>query len=134
MKISRIHHIGVLIRDLDRARHGFEEILGLPLARTERYGDELDIEFLPCGGTDVELIAPLTDEGTNFEYLAAHGPSIQHVAFEVEDVEVALAELAERGVSTVGEAPRPGAGNTLIAFLDPEPFGGVMVELCQPLP
>lgn len=134
MRISRINHIGVLVRDLDRARHGFESVLGLPLARSERFGDELDIEFLPCGDTDVELITPIAQQGANHEYLEAHGPSIQHVAFEVPDLEAALAELAERGVLPTGDGIRRGAGDTLIAFLDPEPFGGIIVELCQPLP
>ena len=67
------------------------------------------------------------------DVLEEHGPGIQHVAFEVADLEAALAELAERGVTPVGEAPRPGAGNTIIAFLDPTAFGNILVELCQPL-
>jgi methylmalonyl-CoA/ethylmalonyl-CoA epimerase len=53
------------------------------------------------------------------------------VAFEVDDLEEALAEMRERGVDVVGEAPRPGADDTIIAFLDPRSFGGILVELCQ---
>ena len=133
MRISRVNHLGVVIDDLAGSIEGFSELLGLPLERIEEYGSELDIAFLPCGDTQLELISPRRPDGFTGGYLAEHGPGIQHVAFEVEDLEAALAELAQRGVKPVGEAPRAGAGNTIVAFLDPSAFGNVLVELCQPL-
>jgi methylmalonyl-CoA/ethylmalonyl-CoA epimerase len=134
MRISRVNHLGVIVEDMDAAIAGFQDRLGLPLAKTEVYADILDIAFLPCGDTQVELICPREKDDPAARYLRAHGPGIQHVAFEVEDLEAALAELGERGVETVGEAPRPGADDTIIAFLDPRSFGGILVELCQPRP
>ena len=131
MKIRRVNHLGVIVDDLDGAVQSFTEHLGLTLDHTERYGDELDIAFLPCGETLVELIKPRTDQGSNADYLREHGPGIQHVAFEVDDLEAALAELAGRGVKALGDAPLPGAGGTRIAFLDPQEFGGILVELCE---
>jgi len=132
VNLTRVNHLGVIVADMDRAVDGFTRILGLELDHAEAYGAELDIAFLPCGETLVELILPRTPNGFSADYLRENGPGIQHVAFEVEDLEAALAELADRGVEPLGEAPRPGAGNTIIAFLDPEPFGGILVELCQP--
>ena len=133
MKIKRVDHLGVIVGDLDEAVQSFTEHLGLELDHTERYGDELDIAFLPCGKTLVELITPRTEEGSNADYLKQHGPGIQHVAFEVDDLDAALEELSKRGVSPLGEAPLPGAGGMRIAFLDPESFGGILVELCEPV-
>ena len=132
MNIGRVHHMGMIVPDLDRAIGGFRDVLGLELDHTEPYGDELEIAFLPCGETLVELIRPLTEEGFSADWLASAGAGIQHVAFEVDDLEASLRELAARGVRPTGTAPRPGAGNTVIAFLDPEPFGGIIVELVQP--
>ncbi len=131
LKPARINHIGVLTTDMDGALRGFRDLLGLELERTEQYGDELDIAFLPCGETDVELIVPRRSDGWNAEWLERVGPSIQHVAFEVDDLDAALGELASRGARTLGPAPRDGAGGMRIAFLEPEQFGGVLVELCQ---
>ena len=131
MKIRRVNHLGVIVGDLDGAVQSFTEHLGLTLDHTEQYGDELDIAFLPCGETLVELIKPRTEQGSNADYLKEHGPGIQHVAFEVDDIDAALAELDERGVKALGDAPMPGAGGTRIAFLDPQAFGGVLVELCE---
>ena len=131
MKIKRVDHLGVIVSGLDDAVRSFTEHLGLRLDHTEQYGDELDIAFLPCGETLVELIKPRTDQGFNADYLRQHGPGIQHVAFEVDDLEAALAELDKRGVKPLGDAPMPGAGGTRIAFLDPQAFGGILVELCE---
>ena len=133
MKIKRVNHLGVIVSDLDDATRSFTEHLDLSLDHVEQYGDELDIAFLPCGETLVELIKPRTNEGANADYLRQHGPGIQHVAFEVDDLDAALAELAERGVEPLGDAPMPGAGGTRIAFLDPKAFGGILVELCEPV-
>ena len=133
MRIKRVDHLGVIVDDLDGAVKSFTEHLGLELDHTEQYGDELDIAFLPCGETLVELIEPLKEQGSNADYLREHGPGIQHVAFEVDDLDAALAELAERGVEPLGDAPMPGAGGMRIAFLDPQVFDGVLVELCEPM-
>ena len=131
MKISRVNHLGVIVEDIDAAVAGFRDTLGLPLERTEVYAGVLDIAFLPCGDTQVELIQPRSADDPAAAYLREHGPGIQHVAFEVDDIDQALEEMREKGVGVIGEAPRPGAGDTLIAFLDPRKFGGILVELCQ---
>ncbi len=133
VKIKRVNHLGIIVEDLDEAVRSFTERLGLTLDHIEPYGDELQIAFLPCGDTLVELIEPRTDAGSNADYLREHGPGIQHVAFEVDDLDAALEELSERGVNPLGEAPVPGAGGMRIAFLDPKSFGGVLVELCEPI-
>ena len=135
MRVTRVNHMGVIVADIEAATKGFQELLGLPLEKTEVYQGALDIAFLPCGDTQVELIQPREDGGDAAsdaaDYLCEQGPGIQHMAFEVDDLEVALAELRDRGVGVVGEAPRPGADDTIIAFLDPAKFGGILVELCQ---
>jgi methylmalonyl-CoA/ethylmalonyl-CoA epimerase len=132
MKPRRINHLGVVVEDLDAAIEGFRDLLGLPLEKTEVYSGVLDIAFLPCGDTQVELIRPRVASDPAAAYLRERGPGIQHMAFEVEDLEDALAEMRERGVGVLGEAPRAGADGTIIAFLDPRSFGGILVELCQP--
>jgi methylmalonyl-CoA epimerase len=130
-ELRRVHHIGVLVEDATGTGLAFAELLGLEVESTERYADELDIAFLPCGETLVELIEPLTGLGWNAEDLSSKGPHIQHVAFEVDDLATVLHRIASKGVATVGEAPRPGAGGTTIAFLDPSHFGGILVELVE---
>ena len=132
MKVKRVDHLGIIVSDFDGAVRSFTKHLGLELDHVEQYGDELDIAFLPCGETLVELIKPRTNRGSNAEYLEEYGPGIQHVAFEVDDLDAALAELSGRGVEALSDGPMPGAGGMRIAFLDPQAFGGILVELCEP--
>jgi methylmalonyl-CoA epimerase len=124
--------VGVLVRDA-RAAAARLAALGLLVRAWEEYGPgELRIAFIPVGETLIELIEPLTDQGWNAEWLRTHGEGVQHVALAVDDLAAALAALRARGVALADEAPRRGAGNTLIAFLR-DPAGGVLVELTQPL-
>jgi methylmalonyl-CoA/ethylmalonyl-CoA epimerase len=132
VKVKRVDHLGIIVSDFDGAVRSFTKHLGLELDHVEQYGDELDIAFLPCGETLVELIKPRTNRGSNAEYLEEYGPGIQHVAFEVDDLDAALAELSGRGVEALSDGPMPGAGGMRIAFLDPQAFGGILVELCEP--
>ena len=43
----------------------------------------------------------------------------------------ALAKAKENGLEPIGEAPRPGAGNTKIAFFHPKDTGGVLLEIVE---
>ena len=46
MNIGRVHHMGMIVPDLDRAIGGFRDVLGLELDHTEPYGDELELSLI----------------------------------------------------------------------------------------
>lgn len=87
--------------------------------------------FLPIGGTEVELLESTDPEGPIGKFIAAKGAGMQHIAYRVDDIEAALAELKAKGVRLIDEKPRYGAGGARIAFLHPKATGGVLVELCE---
>lgn len=128
MNVVGLHHAGILVADPEAITSALE-ILGMPLDHLEHYGTELDIGFHSCGNALVEVITPRASEGWNAEWLERTGPTIQHVAFLVDDLAGALDELRAQGVPMLEPAPRPGAGGTTIAFLDPEATGSILVEL-----
>lgn len=98
----------------------------------EEYGHgESRIVFLPVGETAIELIQPLAPDSQSARFLAEHGPGIQHIALEVEELESAMGRARRSGAQLQDEEPRQGAAGTRIAFLDPTSFGGFMVELCE---
>jgi len=132
MKIQGVHHVGILVRDARAAAERFRA-LGLEVTTWEDYGPGLlRIGFIPMEGAMLELIEPLTDEGFNADWLRERGEGIQHIAFQVDDIHGAIVTLKARGVALQDETPRPGAANTLIAFLTQQAAGGPMVELTQP--
>jgi methylmalonyl-CoA/ethylmalonyl-CoA epimerase len=129
VNVLRLHHAGLLVPDHRATGHALREVLGLSLDHVEEYGNELEIAFYPCGGVLIELITPTADTGWNASWLARTGPAIQHLAFEVTDIAEAVDELRQAGRPLLEPAPRPGAGETMIAFIEPAVFGGILVEL-----
>jgi methylmalonyl-CoA/ethylmalonyl-CoA epimerase len=131
VNVLGVHHAGLLVPDHEPVGQAFREVLGLSLDHVESYGDELEIAFYPCGDVLVEVITPTASTGWNASWLARTGPAIQHLAFEVADIAGAVGELRQAGRPLLAPAPRPGAGGTTIAFIEPAVFGGILVELVE---
>lgn len=132
MKVTRVDHIGVAVPSIAEARKFFEEILGLAVTGTESVEEQkVTVAFLPLGDTEVELLEPAGRDGPVARFLEKNGPGIQHVAFRVDNLEAALAELKARGVRLIDTEPRYGAGGARIAFIHPRESHGVLVELCE---
>jgi methylmalonyl-CoA/ethylmalonyl-CoA epimerase len=129
VKVLGLHHAGVLVADPAPIGHALEELLGLERSGLERYGSELAIGFYPCGNALIEVITPEEGESWNAQWLARTGSTIQHLAFEVEDIDRAVDDLRDRGVALLEPSPRPGAGGTTIAFVDPAETGSILIEL-----
>jgi methylmalonyl-CoA/ethylmalonyl-CoA epimerase len=132
MKILRIDHLGVAVNDAAAARKFWCGVLGLPYEKAETVAEQkVTTHFLPVGESEVELLESTSPDGPVAKYIEKKGEGVQHVAFRVENIEEALADLKSKGVQLIDEKPRTGAGGAKIAFLHPKATGGVLVELCQ---
>jgi methylmalonyl-CoA/ethylmalonyl-CoA epimerase len=144
MKALELDHVGIAVEGLDEALKLYSGLLGLEHAGTETVEEQkVRTAFLVFGaseadalggaerGTEIELLESTDPEGPIAKFIASRGPGIQHIAFRVEDLEAALAELKAAGVRLIDETPRRGAGGKRIAFLHPKSTGGVLVELCE---
>ncbi len=130
-RVDRVHHVAVVVRDMDAALGFYRDMLGLaPGPVVPIPPDRVNIAFLPVGGVKLELVEP-TDETTGVaRFLASRGEGFHHVCFEVPDVAATLARLAADGVALIDTAPRPGAEGP-VAFLHPKSSHGVLVELIE---
>ncbi|MBF0548961.1 MAG: methylmalonyl-CoA epimerase [Deltaproteobacteria bacterium] len=131
MKINRISHIGLAVKDVDMAKSLYTDKLGLEIKGEEMLG-ELKIAFVPVGETSIECVQSTTAEGVMCKFIEKKGEGIHHIAFEVDDIEAAVEELKGRGVAMIDQKPRPGAHGTKVAFLHPKGTYGVLIELVQP--
>jgi methylmalonyl-CoA/ethylmalonyl-CoA epimerase len=132
MKILKIDHIGIAVTRIDQSKNFWTDILGLSLEGTETVEEQkVTTAFLPVGESEVELLESTSPDGPIARYLEKKGEGIQHVAFRVENIEAALAELKEKGVRLIDETPRRGAGGAKIAFLHPKATNGILVELSE---
>jgi methylmalonyl-CoA/ethylmalonyl-CoA epimerase len=125
-----IHHVGVAVEDLDTAVQTYERLFGGTLEHRERVDDQgVEAASLRLGESRVELLAALGDDTPVGRFLAKRGPGMHHVAYAVDDVETALAELAGEGVELIDTAPRQGMFGLQVAFVHPESVHGVLSEV-----
>ncbi len=131
MKIKRLAHLGIVVKDLDDALKLFTGALPLDLVHTEDY-QGMRIGFVPVGDSSIELLQDVSGSSSVKKFLDNNGEGIHHIAFEVDDIEKAVAELKEKGIKLVDEKPRPGAHGMHVAFVHPKATHGVLMELVQP--
>jgi methylmalonyl-CoA/ethylmalonyl-CoA epimerase len=132
MKILKIDHLGIAVNSIDDGKKFWTDTLGLPFEGSETVSEQkVTTGFFPVGESEVELLESTSPDGPVAKYIEKKGQGIQHIAFRVENIEAALAELKEKGVKLIDEKPRIGAGGAKIAFLHPKATGGVLVELCE---
>jgi methylmalonyl-CoA/ethylmalonyl-CoA epimerase len=129
--LKKVDHIGIAVKDLAEAMK-FYEAMGLKCTATEVVEEQkVKVAFFPCGDSEVELLESTSPDGPIAKYIEKNGPGIQHLAFKVDNIEKALAELKEKGFRLIDEKPRYGAGGAKIAFVHPKTSFGVLVELSE---
>ncbi|UCE83590.1 MAG: methylmalonyl-CoA epimerase [Deltaproteobacteria bacterium] len=132
MKVLKIDHLGIAVNSIEEAKKFFEDTLGLEFEGTETVAEQkVTTAFFPVGDSEVELLESTAPDGPIAKYLEKRGEGIQHIAFRVENIEEALAELKEKGIRLIDEKPRMGAGGAKIAFLHPKATHGVLIELSE---
>ena len=128
--IEKVDHIGIIVRDLDKAIKVYSEALGLKLKMTEVLEEyQVKIAFIPVGETLIELIEPL-GPGRAQQFLKEHGEGLHHICFRVTDIDKMLGRVGKK-LTLRDKKPRPGAAGSRIAFLDPESIFNVETEFAE---
>lgn len=130
--IKRIHHIAIVVEDIDESLTFWQEALGLKLTHLEDVPEQKSlVAFLPTGDSEVELVKPIAQDTGIARFLQKRGPGLHHICLEVNEIETILARLKGKGVRLINETPVIGAGGNKIAFIHPESTSGVLVELYE---
>jgi methylmalonyl-CoA/ethylmalonyl-CoA epimerase len=132
MKILKIDHLGIAVNSITEGKSFWTDVLGLAFEGSETVAEQkVTTAFFPVGESEVELLESTAPDGPIAKFIEKKGQGIQHIAFRVENIEAALAELKEKGIQLIDQKPRIGAGGAKIAFLHPKATSGVLVELCE---
>ncbi|MDR3604269.1 MAG: methylmalonyl-CoA epimerase [Desulfomonilaceae bacterium] len=131
MKIKRIAHLGVAVQDLETAMKFFTDSLPLEVTHTEDFNG-MKIAFIPIGDSSVELLQDVSGASAIKKFVDKNGEGIHHIAYEVDDINEAIAELKAKGIKLIDETPRQGAHGMSVAFMHPKATHGILMELCQP--
>jgi methylmalonyl-CoA/ethylmalonyl-CoA epimerase len=132
MKITRIAHLGIAVKDVDPVKKLYSGNLNLELKGEEVVASQkVQVSFFKVGESSLELLLPTAGDSPVAKFLETRGEGFHHLALEVEDINAALAELKAAGVRLIDETPREGAHGTMVAFLHPKATYGLLVELVQ---
>jgi len=127
-RVLSLHHVAVA-RGEDASGEAFFAFFFHSPPHTEKAPGFVE-RMYPTGDAFLQTLEADGD-GVVQRFLDKRGPGLHHVAFRVDALDTALADLRERGVRLIDEVARAGGMGTRIAFVHPSATGGVLVELVQ---
>jgi methylmalonyl-CoA epimerase len=137
MTVGAIHHVAVVVRDIDDALPRYERLFGWRPEHAPFDFPQQGVRlcFLPTGAgaaTRIELVQPVDAEGGVARLLASRGEGVHHVCLVSDDLPADLAGLAAAEAELIDREPRPGAHGQ-VAFIHPRTLNGVLWELLERL-
>ena len=139
--------IGIVVKDLEKAKEFYSKVLGIGPFETIIFQPEKHwLRGKPCpiklkiagahmGPVQIELIEPLSD-GPHKWFLDNKGEGLQHIAFHVDDYDGWIDHLTKHGMKILmnAEVERPKGYVRPVAYLESEDSGGVLIEIGKPPP
>lgn len=119
VKIKRLGHVGIFVKDVEKSKKFYTEILGFKLSDVNEQG----ITFLRCATDHHDtVLVPLPKQKQ--DSVSEERREVQQISYEVdreEDLRKALEFLKEKEVRVVSGLQQRGPGNDkTIDFLDPD--------------
>ena len=130
--LTKIDHIGIAVQSLEAIIPFYRDNLGMAFAGIEEVTEQkVRVAMLQVGESKIELLEPTSVDSPVAKFIEKNGAGIHHIAYDVTDIEAAIAKLLADGARMIDEKPRSGAHNARIAFIHPKSSNGVLTELCQ---
>ncbi len=129
MKLEKIDHICIAVRDREKSEARFKAVFGLE--PNERYVDEpekIDVARYYIGEVGVELVAPTSEDSEVAKFIERNGEGFFLLSLKVPDTQEALDDLKNKPVDLIDETPRK-FRDSGFAFVHPRSFFGVLLEM-----
>lgn len=140
--INSIHHINIVVSDLEQSK-AFFRLLGFTTIRSKELSGEWVDKVVGLKGVKASYVAlGLFGEKTVIELLQYHSPKgdlnqqigvpnqigIRHIAFEVDKIDLKVESLKEKGIEFVSDVQTNPYGKKMCYFKGPD---GILLELCE---
>jgi methylmalonyl-CoA/ethylmalonyl-CoA epimerase len=129
LKINRVDHISIAVKNLAQARKVWEPVLG-KTGPDDTYIDEsekIKVARYWLGEVGFELMESLTPDGEVAKFIEKKGEGVMVVSLNVANTREAMAELEAKEYSFIG-GPRQFRDGEF-AFIHPKKVNGVLLEL-----
>jgi methylmalonyl-CoA/ethylmalonyl-CoA epimerase len=134
MKINKLDHICIAVKNLEAARKVWEAVLGKS-GPDDAYVDEKEkirVARYWVGEIGFELMESITPDGDVAKFIEKRGEGVMLVSFNVNNTRQAVEELKEKGFPLIpdpaGEIARP-FRDCEFAFVHPKKLNGVLTEI-----
>ena len=119
--IKRIDHIGVAVKDLNKAISLYRDVLGFELLEIEEVESQgVRVAKFDINGVHIEFLEPTSQDSPIYKYIEKKGEGLHHIAYFTDDIEGELDRLKENGIQLINQQPVEGSSNTRIAFVHPK--------------
>ncbi|MFY9317080.1 MAG: VOC family protein [Burkholderiales bacterium] len=129
MKVNKLDHICIAVRNLEAAKKIWEPILGKDKP-DDAYVDEpekIRVARYWVGGVGFELMESLTPDGEVARFIEKRGEGVMLVSLNVDNTRAAMAELKAKDYPFIGGARK--FRDCEFAFIPPKAVNGVLLEL-----
>lgn len=129
MKVNKVDHICIAVKNLEQARKVWEPVLG-KTGPDDAYVDEpekINVARYWIGEIGFELIESTSPDGDVARFIEKRGEGVMLISFNVDNTREAIDELKANEYPVIGGA-RP-FRDCEYAFVHPKKMNGVLLEL-----
>jgi methylmalonyl-CoA/ethylmalonyl-CoA epimerase len=127
-----LHHIGIVVSDINAATNFYEKVIGLTKTHREIVKDQaIEAILLNASNCEIELLAPIDAVSGVAKYLEKFGNKFHHLCFAVDDVQEELNRMSALSMELIDFEPRKGLVGD-VGFAHPKSTNDVLVEVAAP--
>ena len=129
MKVNKVDHICIAVKDLEAARKTWEPVLGKEKP-DDAYVDESEkirVARYWLGELGFELMESTTPDGDVAKFIEKRGEGVMIISLNVDNTRKAVDELKEKGYPLIGGARS--FRDCEFAFVHPQKMNGVLLEV-----
>ncbi|MFC1999339.1 VOC family protein [Chloroflexota bacterium] len=126
MKVEKLDHIHIYVKDLEKAIKFFEDILGIKFLGTktwEQYGGGIREAFAPPG---ILLLEGTNPDSDVTKVIEMRGEGLHGISLKVANIDEGIAELQSKGMRFLNKYE---VGRVKEALFHPKDSFGVCIEL-----
>ncbi len=127
MKVEKVDHFHIYVKELDKAKEFFSDVLGTKFSDTIRDEKNFGLNSVidPLG---LELIEGTRPESPITRHIEKRGEGLVAISFKVPNLDEAVEQLQAKGLRLVS---RISLGHIKEAQFHPQDSYGVMIELAE---
>jgi len=134
MNLLRLHHVGVVVENLQDACEQFERVLGLSsrdFRDDQGQGMQYDSRILLPNHTWLHLVQNWNPESRVNRFLNSRGEGLDHIALQTSDIQADVGYLRENDIPVFRDEIL-NAADGFESFVYPDQLPGMTVELIEP--